>query len=114
VVKYYAGHRGCQALTRSASCLAAFPLEGMRGEGSRGAVHPGSFCKRGAKRPCCRQRNPGCADQNEPAGVTPRGHSGSSAFLGGPRFAVLARRPREAPPREPRQSGLCHGGNRRG
>ncbi len=42
----------------------------------RGAGAPCTLAlssRRGAKRPRCRQRNPGCADQNEPAGVTPRG-----------------------------------------
>ena len=58
-------------------------------------MHPGSFVRRGAKRPRCRQRNPGCADQNEPAGVTPRGSLAghSLAVLGSHRETPLEQRP---------------------
>ena len=88
--------------------LAAFPLEALQGEGSGGAVHPGSFCKRGAERPRYRHGILGARTRTSQL-ASPPGGTRASAFRGGPRFAVRRDAPRAAPPREPRQGAECHG-----
>ena len=92
--------------TPSTFIPAAFPLEALGSEGSGGAVRPGSFVRRGAKRPRCRHGILSARTRTSQLASPPRGTWQCIPWR--PSIRTVRRLSSAAPPREPRQAELCH------